>query len=414
MSALPGRWFVVLAVSLASPTPEAVAQAALGEESYVEIVLRAHPAARQSLALEAAAAAESKAARVLPDPVLGFSWADARLLDGAGLSASEKGWSVSQSIPWPGTFAAGKLAADQQAAVFRSEGAATRWELEIAARATFARLLYARTAVEIATTAEADALALKELTARRADLGESREVDRIKTEVEWLREQRTRRSLEREAEAVEAILRKLAVEELPRPLLLAGALPEPVPNTDGDDLRARLLRANPGLLAAQAAAARENALASVARRGRVPDLDVTWFREEELDKTANGFQVGVRVPLWNANRGAIARAEASAALANAGAQRALLELESSLEKARQELDVASRQAEIVSSKILPAAARSLDLARSSYQEGETSLLDLLDAQRTFRATRHEAAATRLALAFALADIRRLVGPDFGR
>lgn len=412
MSALPGRWFVALALSLPGLAPEAAAQAALGEESYVQVVLRAHPAARQSQALEAAARAESKSARVLPDPVLGFSWADARPLGGA--SASEKGWSVSQSIPWPGTFSAGKLAADQQAAVFRSEGTATRWELEIAARATFARLLHARAAVQIAITAEADALALKELTARRADLGESRELDRIKTEVEWLREQRTRRSLEREAEAVEAILRKLAVEPLPDPLILAGGLPEPLPNTDGEDLRARLLRANPGLLAAQAAAARDGAFASVARRGRVPDLDVTWFRDEELDKTANGFQVGVRVPLWGANRGAIARAEAAAALASAGAQRTLLDLESSLEKARQELDVASRQAEIVSARILPAAARSLELARLSYQEGETSLLDLLDAQRTFRETQREAAATRLALALALADIRRLVGPDFGR
>ncbi len=412
MSVLPGRWFVVLAVASAGLAPEAPAQAPLGEESYVQVVLRAHPAARQSTALAAAAEAESRSARLLPDPVLGFSRADAHPQGGA--SGSETGWSVSQPIPWPATFAAGKRAADQQAAVFRNEGVATRWELEIVARATFSRLLYARAALEIATSAEADALALKDLTARRADLGESREVDRIKAEVEWLREQRTRRSLEREAEAVEAILRQLAVEPLPRPLIVTGALPEPVPDTNGDDLRARLLQANPGLLASQAAAAREAELASVARRSRVPDLDVTWFRDEELDKTATGFQFGVRVPLWNANRGAIARAEAAAALASAGAQRALLELESSLEKARQELDVASRQAQIVSARILPAAARSLELARLSYQEGETSLLDLLDAQRTFRETQREVAASRLALAFALADIRRLVGPDFGR
>ena len=46
-----------------------------------------------------------------------------------------------------------------------------RWSLEIEARATFARLLYARAAVQIAREAVADALALKDLatlTARRA------------------------------------------------------------------------------------------------------------------------------------------------------------------------------------------------------------------------------------------------------
>ena len=62
--------------------------------------------------------------------------------------------------------------------------------------------------------------------------------------------------------------------------------------------------------------------------------------------------------------------------------------------------------------ILPAATRSLALARFSYQEGETSLLDLLDAQRTFRETQRETAVSRLALALALAEVQRLVGPDF--
>ncbi|MFN8092223.1 MAG: TolC family protein [Vicinamibacteria bacterium] len=400
----------VLAVSLACVAPSVAAQSSLDVETYVQAVLRSHPAARQSAALDAAADAERKAGRVFPDPVVGFTWDQARPLQGP--EGSETGWSVSQAIPWPGTFSANVSAADQQAAVFRAEGVATRWGLEIEARSMFARLLYARAAVEIAREAEADALALKDLSAKRAELGESREVDRIKTEVEWLREQRTRRSLEREADAVEALLRNLAVEPLPRPLDLAGALPDPIPPVDADDLRARFIRANPGLIGAQAAAARETALASVARRGRVPDLDLTWFRDKELDKTANGFQFGVRVPLWSANRGAIARAEASAALAAAGAQRTLLDLGSALERARQELEVASGQADILTRQILPAAARSLDLARFSYQEGETSLLDLLDAQRTFRETQREAVASRLALALALADVWRLVGPDF--
>ena len=38
----------------------------------------------------------------------------------------------------------------------------------------------------------------------------------------------------------------------------------------------------------------------MARRGRIPDLDLTWFHGKELDKTATGLQFGVRVPLWNA------------------------------------------------------------------------------------------------------------------
>jgi len=384
----------------------------LDETAIVQVVLRAHPAAHRSAALDAAAEAERKAGRAFPDPVVGFSWARARSLDGA-VRGDETGWSVTQTLPWPGTFSAGVRAADRQGDVFRAEGRATRWELELEARGTFARLLFAREAVAIARAAEADAEELRDLTARRAELGESREADRIKAEVEWLRQRRTRASLEREAEAAEAILRGLAVEPLPRPLVLAGELPRALPPADLGALRARLAEENPAIRGAQAASAREVARASVARRGRVPDLDVTVFHGKELDKTANGFEVGLRIPLWNANRGEIARAEAAAALAEAEAQRTRVHLEGVLEQAAQELDVASGQVEILLGRLLPAAERSLELARFAYREGETSLLELLDAQRTFRETQRETLASRLALSQALNEVRRLVGPGFG-
>ena len=381
-------------------------------DAYVEMVLRSHPRARQVTALQAAARAERQAVRLIPDPSLQYSRDRARPIDSAGPRATETAFSVSQTIPWPGTLSANIRAGDRAADILRAEGVGARWELEIEARTTFAGLLYARGALEIAGAAEADALALRDLTTRRAELGESREVDRIKAEVEWLRQQRVRRAAERQAEAAEAVLRTLTVEPLPRPLALQGELPLPVPPTDAAALRDRLSRSNPRLLAARAASEREAALLSVARRSRIPDLDVTWFRDKELDKEANGFAVGLRVPLWNAKRGEIARAQAASAFASAGAERALLDLTAALERARQELDVASAQAEILEQQILPAASRSLDLARFSYQEGETSLLDLLDAQRTFRETEREAAASRLALALALAEVQRLVGPDF--
>jgi cobalt-zinc-cadmium efflux system outer membrane protein len=388
------------------------AEGPIGLEAYVQMVLRSHPGARQVAAFEAAANAEHKATRQIPDPIVAFSWDRASLPDRAGPSFTETGFSVSQTIPWPGTFMANTRAGDRAADALRAQGTGARWELEIEARGAFARLLYARAALEIARAAEADAFSLRELTARRAELGESREADRIKAEVEWLRQQRIRRADERWAEAAEEVLRTLAVEPLPRPLALDGELPRPIPPTDPAALRARLSLSNPRLLAARATSERDAALVSAAGRARIPDLDVTWFHDEELDKHASGFAFGVRIPLWNARRGEIARAQAASASAAAGAERALVDLTTALENARRELDVASGQADILEREILPAATRSLELARFSYQEGETSLLDLLDAQRTFRETEREAAASRLALALALSEVQRLVGPDF--
>ncbi len=388
------------------------AEEPLGVEAYVQVVLRAHPGARQAEALEAAASAEHKATRQIPDPTVAFSWDRASPPNRSGSSATETAFSVSQTIPWPGRYSAAARAGDGAALGLRAEGTSTRWELEIGARTAFARLLYARAALEVARAAEADALGLRDLTAKRSELGEAREVDRIKAEVEWLRQQRTRRALDREAEAAEAVVRTIAVEPLPVPLVLAGELPRSIAPVEAAALHERLTRSNPRLAAARAEAERQADLLSVSQRARIPDLDVTWFRNKEVDKDANGFSVGVRVPLWNANRGEIARATAAVALGSATAERTLLDLRTALERAREELGIASTQAEMLDRAILPAATRSLELARFSYQEGETSLLDLLDAQRTFRETEREAIASRLSVALALAEVQRLVGPDF--
>lgn len=401
--------FELLLAVLAAPTG-VEAQEALGVDAYVAIVLRAHPAARQGTALEAAAAAERRAGRLLPDPAFEYTQDKARPA-GVGPSVTERAFAVSQTIPWPGTWSANKDAGDRAAEALRTEATSARWEIEIEARTTFARLLHARAAVEMARAAEADALALRDLTAKRASLGESRESDRIKAEVEFLRQKRLRMAAEREVLAAEAIVRTLAVEPLPRPLAVVGELPRSAAPTDPAVLEERL-RASPRLLQAQAEASRDAALASAARRSRIPDVDVTWFHEDELDKEANGFSFGIRVPLWNARRGEIARTEAAAVRTGAGAERARLDAQAALERARADLDTASAHAEMLDEQILPQAKRSLDLARFSYEEGETSLLDLLDAQRTFRETQGETAAARLALVLSIAEVQRLVGPDW--
>jgi len=63
------------------------------------------------------------------------------------------------------------------------------------------------------------------------------------------------------------------------------------------------------------------------------------------------------------------------------------------------------------SDLLPSAAESLRLARLLFEEGETSLLDLLDAQRTAREARREEIRARFELSVALSELQRLLGPD---
>jgi len=384
----------------------------LDVETYVQIVIRSHPVGRQVAAFGEAARAERKAARQIPDPTLDYSRARARASEGTGVQGTETGFSVTQTIPWPGTFSAGVQAGDRAAEALEAAGTDARWQVETDARVAFGRLASARELLEVARAAESDATSLRDLVARRAELGEAREVERIKANVEWLRQQRELRAAELEAEAAEAVVRMLAVEPLPQPLAVRVEALPPLPPLDRDSVRARLLAANPRVRALDAEAARQEALLSVARRGRIPDLDVSYFRDTELDKKSNGFSIGLRVPLWNANRGEIARATAAFALDAAEAQRARVELAAELETRLRNLEVAASQVAVLEGQLLPEAGRSRDLSRFSYGEGETSLLDLLDAQRTYRDAQRETVEARLSLTLALSDARRLLGPDW--
>jgi outer membrane protein, heavy metal efflux system len=381
---------------------------ALTLDQYVETVVRHHPAGREAEALIRSAAAEKKASQVLPDPTFEVSRDRAR--DSRGARATESGLALTQTIPWPGTFLAGVRAGNRAADVFRASAEAARWELIATASRAFWGLVAARARLDIARRTEEDARSLRDLVQRRAELGATRESDRIKAEVEWLRQEQALRAVAQENRTAESVLRALAGADLPQPLALDGELPAESPAIDRADVEA-LLGRNPRMRAARAEAQRQEALAAVARRGRVPDLEVKVFRDREIDKQVTGASMGIRLPLWNANRGEIARAEAAAAVAKNAAERTALEIGVELAERLRDLEMASGQAALLMTEVLPKSGEGLRLARLTYEEGETSLLDLLDAQRTWREAQREAVDARVALAAAVTELQQLVGPE---
>ena len=381
-------------------------------ETFVEIVLRSHPASQAARALDESAAAESRAARLLPDPTLELSLGRGRSSSDSSVSATETGVTLSQVVPWLPARAAAIDAADHAARARRAEASATRWSLALDARLAFYRLLEARSLVEVSRASETDSRSLLDLVSHRAELGETREVDRIKARVEWLKQQRELRVAERERDAAEASVRTLAAVPLPQPLLLGGELPRQADATSvlEEATPARLERA-PGVLRARAEAARAASLLSNARRSRVPDLGLSLFRVKELDREAFGASIGLVLPLWNARRGDVARAGAESMFRTADVGRIHLTLLTEVGTRRRDVDTSATQAAILMDELVPSAAESLRLARLLFEEGETSLLDLLDAQRTARDARREEIRARFDLAVAVSELRRLLGPE---
>ncbi len=408
---IPGCSRRLLMVAVLSGASALRADEPLRIETYVEIVLRSHPAMQAARALDESATAEKLGARLLADPTLEVSVGRGRSTTDPSERGTETGFALSQTIPWFPARAAAIDAADHAAQARRAEASASRWSLAIDARLAFYRVVEARALVEVASATEADARSLLDLVSRRASLGETREVDRIKARVEWLKQQRELRVAEREVDAAEATLRTLAASPLSQPLLLSGELSRPLDamNVLREATPARLER-SPEALRARAEAARAASLLKSARRSRVPDLGFSLFRQKEVDREAFGASLGIVLPLWNARRGDIARTGAESMLRTADADRIRLTLLTVIETRRRDVDTSAAQAAILMNELVPSAAESLRLARLLFDEGETSLLDLLDAQRTARDARREEIRARFELAVALSELQRLLGP----
>jgi cobalt-zinc-cadmium efflux system outer membrane protein len=177
------------------------------------------------------------------------------------------------------------------------------------------------------------------------------------------------------------------------------------------DLTERLRTRNPLLLRAGIAVEEAQATTEVARKEVFPVIELIGGLETELDREGWNVGVGLTLPLWNRNRGAIAASTAQQSAAAAEVRELALELETALAQAivayRRSLGAIRLHQEGWTS----AARKSLDIVTFSFENGEASLLDVLDAQRSYLSVGLAEAESWAMLAFARADIERLTaGP----
>lgn len=135
--------------------------------------------------------------------------------------------------------------------------------------------------------------------------------------------------------------------------------------------------------------------AASAQRLPVPGLTLVQQREAPFP---NGqyFAVGVSasVPVWNWFTGDVARADATVTLAQLAEERALVGARIEAIGAADQLRAATVLAERYDGGLLAKAREALETARYAWRAGAISYVELLDAVRTWTATRAEADTAR--------------------
>ena len=130
----------------------------------------------------------------------------------------------------------------------------------------------------------------------------------------------------------------------------------------------------------------------LAKANRVIDLglnigfahNTVALNEEAPSPKHNSISAGISIPLKfsNTNKGELRAAQYSQKQADAQYDMALLQIRKEIEQCYNNYISAYRQAELYKNNTLADAAQILEKKKYSYSRGETSLLEVLDAQRT--------------------------------
>jgi cobalt-zinc-cadmium efflux system outer membrane protein len=262
---------------------------------------------------------------------------------------------------------------------------------------------------------------LESITARRVNLGSVGQVELSRVHIAVIGGRR--RELSARVEQDNALTRlraRLGARYLRTEVDVADQLevtPRVPPSFEA--LLARALAARPDLraqeqrvLAARAAGQRE-------RRKGLPKLNVgvgytRQFQEHTIgfpDARSWGASLGTSLPVSDRNQGGVAAAQAELFQAEALVEALKLELHAELEQALRQLNAAEQILATYDPDAMKAAEQARDTIEEAYGLGGRTLLELLDAQRTYRDVYRDHVTARAEYLRAMHRLNAIVGEE---
>ena len=370
--------------SLPAPAANAAASSgAIGKVSWPDIVLLVDQHPRLSVGKFHIDAARKgvDATGAVPNPTLEGNVGQGVARTG-NTSRLEWGLAVTMPLGWIAQRGARIDAAEAEFEITLAESKALRREVLLQLRTLFWNLAYEQARVTSLLDLEAQTLALVETVRKRVEKGEVRPVEATRVEIEFekvtseLESARTSLSA-RQAEL--ALWLGLPADGTILAVVDLDALPVAM---DRDAALAKARSTHPALAVARARTRFLEAEVSTERMARIPSFFVTGFTNYELDRRAYGVGLAVDVPLWNWNSGRIVQAEAKQAAGRKQGQATGLEVEASVLEAQSACQASVTTATRFKNNVVPRSESAAATMEKTYQLGEASLLEVIDARRT--------------------------------
>lgn len=248
------------------------------------------------------------------------------------------------------------------------------------------------------------------ISEERVKAGDISEGDYLKIKLQLLQFQTDVSQAEvARVQALVGLRQLLGYESVPEDFDVAGNFGYQPVTVNLEDLQSKALANRPDFRAAQqgiTAAKSQYALAKA--NGKV---DVTGtFNYDHISATNTGSVFGsFQVPIFDRNQGEIARTQFAITQAQELEQAASNQVMSDVRDAYEGVRSNDQIVKLYLSGYLDEAKQSLDISSYAYKRGAASLLDFLDAERSFRSTELSYRQSLAAYLTALEQLREAVG-----
>jgi outer membrane protein, heavy metal efflux system len=201
----------------------------------------------------------------------------------------------------------------------------------------------------------------------------------------------------------------LGFDSVPADYDIAGNLVyEPV-DLHLEDLQSRALNNRPDLLVAQRAVSASQSQVGLAKANGKVDFNLSFDYTRYNQDNLGAFYFNIPLAIFNKNQGEIARTQYAVTQAQfqqkAAEQQALTDVKNSYEALRSSEQVV----QLFDKGYLDQATQSLEITKFSYEHGATSLIDFLDAERSYRSTQLSYRQALASYMTALEQLRQAVG-----
>lgn len=346
-------------------------------------------------------------ARAFPNPELEYLGGETRLRGPAGTPGSVRSIALTQPLDLPWQRQPRIAAAEAGLAASQAAGRAFEADLVASLRLRYFELL--RRDAELRNARE-DASLMESLRGRialRVELGEAPRFELIKADAEMLNAQKVAQAASFRYEQARSQLRQVVGGDLPGDFVVLGSQRD-VPELPARELVGERLAVSPDLVRGRAEVVRAERLLELERARRLPGVALKAGLDEDPELRATKVGVVVSIPLWDRRSGPVGEAAAELSRARNALAAQEFSLEQQLAVAFQQYDIALAQVTALESGILRQAESARKVAEAAYRFGERGFIEVIDAQRVYRAARFELIAARYELAAAWVEVERLL------